>query len=98
MDAASRVSVAPVGAPVAKPRDPVAWKAAQDFEAVLLGQLSGMMMQTTRTDENFGGGEGEDMWRGMMAEQMGKEMTKTGGIGLAIHVYDQMIRMQEVGK
>jgi peptidoglycan hydrolase FlgJ len=94
MDAlTSLTSVAP-----AKPRDPVAWKAAQDFEAVLLGQLSSMMLQTTPTDENFGGGQGEDMWRGMMADQLGKEMAKSGGIGLATHVYDQMIRMQEAGK
>jgi peptidoglycan hydrolase FlgJ len=94
MDAVtSLTSVAPT-----KPRDPVAWKAAQDFEAVLLGQLSSMMLQTTPTDENFGGGQGEDMWRGMMADQLGREMAKSGGIGLATHVYDQMIRMQEAGK
>jgi Rod binding domain-containing protein len=94
MDAlTSLASVAP--AKPARPHNPVAWRAAQDFEAVLLGQLSSMMLQTTPTDENFGGGHGEDLWRGMMAEQLGREMAKSGGIGLATHVYDQMIRMQE---
>ncbi len=85
-------------APVAPQRDPVAWKAAEDFEAVLLGQLSSIMLETTPTDETFGGGQGEDVWRGFMAEQMGKEMARSGGIGLASHVYDQMIRMQEAAK
>lgn len=93
------ISATPL-APVAteKPRDPVAWRAAQDFEAVLLGQLSGLMLQTTPQDETFGGGQGEEVWRGFMAEQMGKEMARGGGIGLATHVYDQMIRMQEAGR
>ncbi len=91
-------SVSVIAAAPPTPRDPVAWKAAQDFEAVLLGQLSSIMMETTPQDETFGGGQGEEVWRGFMSEQLGKEMARSGGIGLASHVYDQMIRMQEAGK
>ncbi|WP_346328981.1 rod-binding protein [Iodidimonas sp. SYSU 1G8] len=69
---------------------------AREFEGVFLGQLTRLMMETLETGE-FGGGHGEEMFRGVLAEQLGNEMSRRGGIGLAPVVLEQMIRMQESG-
>jgi peptidoglycan hydrolase FlgJ len=85
--------------PLTAPRDPVAWHTAQEFESVLLGQLTGLMMDTAKTSDTFGGGgQSEEMWQGFMSEQMGREMARSGGVGLATHVYDQIIRLQGTSK
>jgi peptidoglycan hydrolase FlgJ len=76
------------------PRDEKAWATAQDFESVLLGQLTNIMFETAPNDGPLSGGPAEDTWRSMMAEQMGKQIARGGGIGLASHVYDQIIRLQ----
>ncbi|MFV3126049.1 rod-binding protein [Niveispirillum sp. KHB5.9] len=70
-------------------------KAAQEFEAVFLSQMLGQMWQGVEADETFGGGEAENTWRGMMIEEYGKQIAKSGGVGLADEVKAAMIRMQE---
>jgi peptidoglycan hydrolase FlgJ len=96
MTPASAIAAVP---PSPAPRDAVAWHTAQEFESVLLGQLTGLMMQTTQHSDTFGGGsQSEEMWQGFMAEQMGKNIARSGGVGLATHVYDQIIRLQEAAK
>jgi peptidoglycan hydrolase FlgJ len=75
-------------------RDEKAWATAQDFESVLLGQLTNIMFETAPHDGPLSGGAAEDTWRGMMAEQVGKQIARGGGIGLASSVYDQIIRLQ----
>jgi peptidoglycan hydrolase FlgJ len=76
-------------------RDPKIWRAAEDFEAVLLGQLTKHMFDTKGVgDDSFKGGFAEDTWQGMLSEQMGKEIAKRGGVGLADSVYREMLRMQ----
>lgn len=70
-------------------------KAAQEFEAVFLSQMLGQMWQGVEADETFGGGEAENTWRGMMVEEYGKQIAKSGGVGLADEVKAAMIRMQE---
>lgn len=67
---------------------------ARDFEAVFIGQMTKIMMDTVPTDGPFGGGHGEEMFRGIMAEQMGDAMAKRGGIGLAPVVIGQILKMQ----
>lgn len=69
-------------------------KTAQQFEAVFLGQMTKLMMESVPTDGPFSGGHGEEMFRGVLAEKLGDEMAKRGGIGLAPAVMDQIIRLQ----
>jgi len=69
---------------------------AEDFESVFLGQLAKLMMDNVNPGE-FSGGNGEDIFRGVMAEQIGKEMARQGGIGLAPAVLEQMLKLQEQG-
>lgn len=71
-------------------------KAAQDFEAMALGQMLAPMFETVDTSKGvFGGGSGEEAWKPMMVNEIGKQMAKSGGVGLARPVMEQMLRMQE---
>ncbi len=71
-------------------------KAAQDFEAMALGQMLAPMFETVDASKGaFGGGSGEQAWQPMMVNEIGKQMAKSGGVGLARPVMEQMLRMQE---
>lgn len=68
---------------------------AREFEAVFVGQITKLMMEMVETDDGFSGGHAEEMFRGILAEQMGNEIAKRGNFGLAPAVMEQMIKMQE---
>jgi flagellar hook-basal body complex protein FliE len=65
-------------------------RAAQEFEAVFLSQLLKPMFETVEVDPMFGGGHGEEMFRGMIVEEYGKELAERGGIGLKDHIKEQL--------
>ncbi len=69
-------------------------KTAKDFEAVFLSEMLKPMVETVEVSDDFGGGRGEEVFRGMMVQEYGKIMANKGGIGLADHVKAQMIRME----
>lgn len=71
-------------------------KVAEDFEAFFLAQAFQPMFASIEAAEPFGGGQAEQMWRGMQVDEMGKAMAKAGGVGIADAVYQQILRMQEV--
>ena len=71
-----------------------AQKTARDFEAVFIGQMTQLMMESAPTDGEFSGGHGEEMFRGVLAEKLGNEIAKHGGIGLAPAVMEQIIKLQ----
>ena len=62
---------------------------------MFLGQITQLMLENVETDEQFGGGHGEEMFKGVLADQLGKQMAKVGGVGLAPHVMDQIIKLQQ---
>jgi flagellar protein FlgJ len=70
---------------------------ADEFESVFIGQMTRLMIESTEVGDEFTGGHGEEMFRGIMAEQIGKEITKHGGVGLASHVLEQIIHLQGNG-
>ncbi|MCJ9430333.1 rod-binding protein [Kordiimonas marina] len=72
-----------------------AHEAAEQFEAVFLSQMLSPMFETVKTDSMMGGGNGEDVFRSMMVQQMGKAIAKKGGIGIADQVYREILKMQE---
>ena len=83
------------------PPEPTArlWKAAQDFEAMAIGQLLQPMFETVDVAHAaFGGGNAEATWRPMMVDAIGKQMAAHGGIGLAVPVFNAMLRAQEQAK
>ena len=70
-------------------------KAADDFENTFVSQMVGMMFEGVQTDDTFGGGHGEDMFRSMLTNEYGKQITNRGGFGLADSVYKELLRAQE---
>ncbi len=73
-----------------------AWNAACDFEAMAIGQILQPMFATVDTANGpFGGGQGEDAWKPMMIDAIGKNLGAHGGIGLARPVFVAMLQAQE---
>ena len=68
---------------------------ARAFEASFIAQMLRPMFEGISTEAPFGGGEAEATWRGFLIDEMGKQVARAGGIGLADHVMAQMIQMQE---
>lgn len=69
--------------------------AAQEFEAVFLNAMLQPMFSATQTDGPFGGGPGSEVWRSLLTDEYAKTFAKTGGIGIAHHVYQALIAAQE---
>ena len=90
----SVASVAPATAAPKIPKVDGSKKTAQNFEAVFLGQMAQMMMSTVEQGEQFSGGHGEEMFRGVLAEKLGTAMAARGGVGIAPLVMQQIIKMQ----
>ena len=67
---------------------------AQQFEGVLVSQLLNNMFEGVKTDENFGGGEGEDMFRSLMVDEYGKQIAAQGGLGLYDSVSRELLKQQ----
>lgn len=70
-------------------------EAAVDFEAVFLSAMFQQMFAGLKTEAPFGGGYGEEVFRDMLAEEYAKEVSRNGGIGLADHVYREILALQE---
>jgi flagellar protein FlgJ len=68
-------------------------KAAREFESVLAGQLVKQMFESMPRSDAFGGGPGEDIYRGMLAERVGDMIGRNGGIGIAKSVETEIARM-----
>lgn len=78
------------------PQDAIA-KTAQDFEAMVIGELITPMFEALDSDGLGGGGAGEKMFRPMLVREYAKSLVATGGIGLADDIAREMIRMQTMG-
>ena len=89
--AASARGKAPKAAP-----DKAIDKAATEFEAQFVSQMLTQMWQGIETDGYFGGGNGEEMFRGLMINEYGKQIAQSGKLGIADSVRNAMLKMQEV--
>lgn len=70
-------------------------EAAEEFEATFMSQMLKPMFKGLKTDGPFGGGHAEKVYRNMLVQEIGKEMSRAGGIGIADSVYQELLRMQE---
>ncbi|MBI1273669.1 MAG: flagellar biosynthesis protein FlgJ [Alphaproteobacteria bacterium] len=70
-------------------------KAAQDFEAMFAAQMYAPMWEGIETDGDFGGGRGEEVFRGFMIQEFGRMTARSGTLGVADHVKATMIAIQE---
>jgi Rod binding domain-containing protein len=68
---------------------------AKEFEAVFVSEMMKPMFEDISTDGMFGGGKGEEVFRGMLLQEYGKMIAQSGSIGLSDQIKQQMILMQE---
>jgi Rod binding domain-containing protein len=54
------------------------------------------MFDGISTDGEFGGGEGEAMFRPLLLDEYGKQLTAQGGFGLSQAVTRQLLQAQEI--
>lgn len=78
----------------AKPKD-AAMETAREFETVFLTTMFNQMFSGLKTDGPFGGGYGEEVFREMLAGEYAKNVSNSGGIGLAEQVYREILSLQE---
>lgn len=72
---------------------------AKELEGVFLNTLMKEMFSSLKTDQaSFGGGFGEETWRGMQAEQFADSMAQAGGIGIADAILPDLIAAQEAAQ
>jgi peptidoglycan hydrolase FlgJ len=67
---------------------------AQNFESSFLSVMFQQMFTGISTDGPFGGGQGEEMFRSVLTDAMAKQVSKTGGIGVATSVEREMLKLQ----
>lgn len=65
-------------------------QACQDFESIFLNHLLSKMRESIPKSELMGNSQGEDMYRGMLDEELAKQMAASGGMGLGQVLYRQM--------
>ena len=68
--------------------------AAKEFEAVFITEMMKPMFDGIETDGTFGGGKGEEVFRGVLLDEYGKMLAKSGQLGIADKIKAEMIRMQ----
>lgn len=68
---------------------------SEEFEAVFISEMMKPMFEGLTTSGTFGGGKGEEVFRGMLIQEYGKVLAKTGGVGIADAVKNELIRTQE---
>lgn len=79
-------------------RTPAQQRAAREFEAVFAGQLAQHLLSQVEVDPAFGGGHGEELFRGVLAEELGRAIAATGSLGLAPAVQAELQRMEGQGR
>ena len=72
-------------------------EAARDFESVFISEMLKPMFETIEVDDTFGGGHGEEVFRGLMVQEYGKVLSRSGGIGLADSIQARLLEIQEKG-
>jgi Rod binding domain-containing protein len=90
-----------IGELTATPKNTVApgqaQAAAQDFEAVFLNTMFQQMFTGLDGEGPLGSGQGAGagIWRSLLTDEYAKTVAKSGGVGLADHVYRALIAQQE---
>ncbi|GBD50285.1 rod-binding protein [Methylopila sp. Yamaguchi] len=69
--------------------------AAQDFEAVFLTQMMQAMFTDVGDEGPLGGGAGTDAYRSMLADQYGRNIAASGGVGIAAQVRSELLSLQQ---
>lgn len=76
-------------------KDPNISKAAKEFEASFLTTMLEQMWTGVEAEAPFGGGHAEKVYRSMVVGEYAKSIAAAGGIGIADHVYREILSAQE---
>jgi Rod binding domain-containing protein len=68
---------------------------AKDFESMFIGIMLEQMFGDSLGSEMFGDKQTADVYKGLMMESYGKEITNAGGIGVAPYVKAELLKLQE---
>ena len=68
---------------------------AQDFESVFISQMLKPMFESVDVDPMFGGGNAEDVFRGLLVQEYGKNLAEGGGLGFKDALMQQFKIYQE---
>ena len=68
---------------------------AQDFEAFFVTHAFEDMYGDLSSDPLFGGGEAENIFRSFLLQEYGKQVAKTGGIGVSDMVQKRLLQLHE---
>lgn len=68
---------------------------AQEFESMFIAQMLESMFGESVGTEAFGDSDSFDIYKGLMMDAYGKEISKAGGIGIAPYVETELLRLQE---
>ena len=70
-------------------------QAAREFEAVFISEMMKPMFEGISTEAPFGGGKGEEVFRGLLLNEYGKILAQQNSFGITDQVKAEMIRIQE---
>lgn len=70
--------------------------ALQEFESILIGEMTNLMFSTVPDDGSLGSGAAGDIYRSMLAQHIGSEVSKRGGLGLTPALMNEVIHQQGV--
>jgi Rod binding domain-containing protein len=82
------------GQPVARPDRAHIRQTAQAFEASFLSVMLSQMFDGVETPAPFGGGQGETMFKSFYTDAIAKQVTRSGGVGVAASVEREMLKLQ----
>lgn len=71
-------------------------RTSEEFEAVFISEMISHMFKGLKTDGMFQGGFGEGIWREHMFIEMGRNIARSGGVGVADQVMGHMLQAQGV--
>ena len=69
-------------------------QAAEKFEAMFLNNMFEQMYTSIDGDGPFGGSGALKVWRSFLTNEYAKTFAKNGGVGIAPHVYDELLKQQ----
>jgi flagellar protein FlgJ len=70
--------------------------ASEKFEAMFLNSMFQQMFTNIDGEGPFGGSGPLKVWRSFLTDEYAKTFAKNGGIGIASHVYDQLLKHQGI--
>lgn len=70
--------------------------AAHDFESMFIAQMLEQMFGDSIGTDAFGDADSGEIYKGLMMDAYGKEIERSGGMGIADYVKRELLKLQEI--